>query len=123
MVKAYFDFDAEKNAFEMRVQGHADFAELGKDPVCAGASVLAFTAAQVIDLIDRNQLLEESTIRISEGNVRLECRPTEKSFCRVQTVFLFAQIGMQSLRQDIERLAAQHKISAETARRRLGNDK
>ena len=71
MVKAYFDFDAEKNAFEMRVQGHADFAELGKDPVCAGASVLAFTAAQVIDIIDRNQLLEESVIRISGGNVRL----------------------------------------------------
>lgn len=34
-----------------------------------------------------------------------------------------ASFGMQSLRQDIERLAAQHKISAETARRRLGNDK
>ena len=34
-----------------------------------------------------------------------------------------ASFGMQSLRQDIERLAAQHKISAETACRRLGNDK
>lgn len=97
MVKAYFDFDTERNAFEMRVQGHADFAELGKDPVCAGASVLAFTAAQVIDLIDRNQLLEEPVIRISGGNVRLVCRPNEKSFCRAQTVFLFAQIGMQLL--------------------------
>ncbi len=97
MVKAYFNFDTERNAFEMRVQGHADFAELGKDPVCAGASVLAFTAAQVVDLIDREQLLEEPVIRISGGNVRLECRPNGASFCRVQTIFLFTQIGMQLL--------------------------
>lgn len=34
-----------------------------------------------------------------------------------------ASFGMQTMRQDIERLAAQNKISAETARRRLGNAK
>ena len=34
-----------------------------------------------------------------------------------------ASFGMQTMRQDIERLAAKNKISAETARRRLGNDR
>lgn len=34
-----------------------------------------------------------------------------------------ASFGMQTLRQDIERLAAQNKLSAETARRRIGKAK
>jgi twitching motility protein PilT len=34
-----------------------------------------------------------------------------------------ASFGMQTLRQDIERLAAQNKLNAETARRRIGKAK
>ena len=98
MVKAIFTFDTMQGIIEMRVQGHADFDELGKDPVCAGASVLAFTAAQCIDCIDQKHGFEEKpVIHIAGGNVRVQCRPRDGFFAETMMVFNVISVGMQLL--------------------------
>ena len=45
MIEVRFEEDREKGVLSMELRGHAGFAELGRDPVCAGASVLAMTLA------------------------------------------------------------------------------
>jgi len=93
MVKAWFD--NKDGTLEMRVQGHAGFAEIGKDPVCAGASVLAMAAAQCIDWMGGHDCMEEPPkIHVAGGNVRVTCRPKEDYFPQVFTVMEVAQVGM-----------------------------
>ena len=41
-------FEQSGDALIMDMKGHASFAEMGKDPVCAGASILAMTVAQCV---------------------------------------------------------------------------
>ena len=85
-------------SYEMRVVGHAGFAEAGSDPVCAGASVLAFTAAQCIDSM-RGKLQKKPTIRISGGNVRVIAKPKPEYAVYVKQVFLVAQVGYALLQE------------------------
>ena len=97
MVKAVFTQPTDES-FEMRVIGHAGFAEAGRDPVCAGASVLAFTAAQCIDTM-REQLQKKPVIRISGGNVRVIAKPKPEYRANVKQVFLIAQVGYALLQE------------------------
>jgi len=98
MVKASFNYDREAGTMEMRMQGHADFAKLGKDPVCAGASVVGITLAQCVDMLNEIGAMEEKpTIRISGGNVRVQCMPRPEHLGTVTAVFWEAQVGMRLL--------------------------
>ena len=85
------------NAIEMRVNGHADFAKLGSDPVCAGASVLALTVAQCIDLMARSEALEDVKIRIGSGNTRVVAKPKPEAIKEAMDFFHVAAIGFQLL--------------------------
>lgn len=88
-------FQEENGALEMRVQGHASFAKAGMDPVCAGASVLALTVAQCVDSIaEHGGTKEKPTIRVSGGNVRVRCEPTEECMGQLLIVYQTAQVGM-----------------------------
>ena len=49
MITASFEQSREKCILSMELRGHAGFAELGKDPVCAGASGLTLTAEASFD--------------------------------------------------------------------------
>ena len=94
MVKAIFTCDQELGILEMRVQGHADFAEMGKDPVCAGASVLAMAAAQTVDIMNGERKLKDGTvIHVAGGNVRVQCAPKEEYFGEALLVLYVAQVG------------------------------
>ena len=53
-------FLRQDEAIEMRVNGHAEFEELGKDPVCAGASILALTVAQCVDMMAEAKISYET---------------------------------------------------------------
>ncbi len=59
MITASFEQSREKGILSMELRGHAGFAELGKDPVCAGASVLAMTAAQCVRSMEQAGRLQK----------------------------------------------------------------
>lgn len=83
--------------YEMRVQGHTGFAEIGKDPVCAGASLLAMTVAQCVDLVPRDRLRKKPHITIGGGNVRVVASPKPDAANEIAHIMYVAQVGYQLL--------------------------
>ena len=100
MVRAIFDVNPEIGRLEMRFHGHAGFAEMGKDPVCAGASVLAMAAAQCIELMGQaGRLRMEPRVTVSGGNVRVVCNPKPERFDEAALIFSVAHVGMAMLEE------------------------
>jgi len=91
MTKAYF---RDGETVEMRVIGHANFAEQGSDPVCAGASVLAMTAAQsIVCMGEDGKLEEEPLVHVAGGNVRFRATPKPEFLAEARHVLYVAEIG------------------------------
>ena len=57
------------DGFRMEVEGHALFDEHGKDIVCAGASILAFTLAEQMKRYEDNGIAKLS---IDKGVMRVD---------------------------------------------------
>lgn len=98
MIKARFEQDREKGAFVMEFIGHAGFGELGRDPVCAGASVLAMTAAQCVKIMEEaGRLRKKAHIRIQNGRVLVAASPKEEARGETEQLFWVAETGMRLL--------------------------
>ena len=61
MIQIYIKYD---NAFDIQIQGHAGYAEKGKDIICAAVSALYQTLAQTIQT---RQYGELKHIRSNDG--------------------------------------------------------
>ena len=82
----------------MEVRGHAGFAELGKDPVCAGASVLAMTAAQCVKAMEQaGRLQKKAHIVIRSGRVLVTAKPREEFWNEAKHLFWVGETGMRLL--------------------------
>ncbi len=98
MVKVRFERDREKGVFAMELMGHAGFGELGKDPVCAGASVLAMTAAQCVKSMEEaGRLRKRARIRIRNGRVLIVASPREDAAAETEQLFWVAETGLRLL--------------------------
>ena len=85
MIRAIFSYDKEKREASMKVCGHAGQAKHGEDIVCASASILAYTLAQVIKAMEHNgDLAEPTTIDMESGDAVI--------VCRAKDLFLFAEV-------------------------------
>ena len=82
----------------MELRGHAGFAALGKDPVCAGASVLAMTAAQCVKSMEEaGRLQKKAHILIRSGRVLVTAKPREEAFDEARLLFWAAETGLKLL--------------------------
>lgn len=100
MVTAEFKYIPEKGTLSMNVKGHASFADLGKDPVCAGASVLAMTVAQcAVDLGERGMLQKKPNVTVRNGRVTVIIKPKTEYLYLAFALFGFGQRGMQLLEE------------------------
>lgn len=91
-------FECGRDFIAMRVNGHAGFAELGKDPVCAGASTLAMTVAQCIAIMgDEGKLQKKPNIVIRDGRVSVAAKPKPECFDEALHIFYMGEVGMQIL--------------------------
>ena len=98
MIEARVEQDREKGTFIMELIGHAGFGELGKDPVCAGASVLAMTAAQCVKTMEEaGRLRKKAHIRIRNGSVLVVAWPKEESRGNTEQLFWVTETGMRLL--------------------------
>ena len=76
------------------------FAEIGKDPVCAGASVLAMAAAQCIDWMGGHDCMEEPPkIHVAGGNVRVVIKPKPENFNDALLIIGTVAVGYQLLQE------------------------
>lgn len=100
MTTARFQLEMESGSLIMDVRGHAGFAELGKDPVCAGASVLAMTVAQcVYEMGRRGKLKKKPNVKIRNGRVTVVAKPEPEYFHEALHLFWIGQVGMQLLEE------------------------
>lgn len=98
MVSASIKILRDEGAIELRCQGHASFAELGKDPVCAGASVLAVTAAQCAEtMYTAGRLQKKPVVNVRGGNVRVVIKPKPDRFTEAMLIIGTLAVGYQLL--------------------------
>lgn len=100
MTTAKFSLLMAEGAIVMDIRGHAGWAELGKDPVCAGASTLAMTVAQCVrDMEDAGKLIKKAHITIGNGRVTVVAKPQPEYFHEALHLFWLGQRGFQILEE------------------------
>jgi len=78
------------------LRGHAQAGPKGKDPVCAAASTLAFTAAAALQEGERFY----PRIVIRPGGMRISCEPAEGSRRACRRLLDTIWIGFELLARD-----------------------
>ena len=92
MLKVTFTETPEK--LSLRVEGHAGYAEQGKDIVCASASILAFTVAQYVKFEDEQGTLKApAEIKLESGDYVVSCEPKEETLKWLWDAYQFAKMG------------------------------
>ena len=88
------------DGLSLSVRGHAGFAEIGKDPVCAGASILAMTVAQcVISMHEAGKLQKKPHLIIRNGRVEVTAKPKPQYEAEARHIFYVGEVGMELLAQ------------------------
>ena len=59
------------------VEGHAHFADKGKDLVCASATILAYTLAAFVDAKEREEKCWCTMCHFNEGEAFVSCKANE----------------------------------------------
>ena len=86
-------FTESGDRLSLRLEGHAGCAEIGKDIVCASASILAYTLATIVGDFGIN-----TTINLESGNTTIECECTDHPLMDVvRDAFNFANVGYSLL--------------------------
>ena len=95
MVEVRIKKDRDKSVLSMEVIGHASFAELGKDPVCAGASALAMTAAQcALSMEEAGRLQKKAHIITRNGRVLVTIKPRPERYDEAAHLFWVVETGL-----------------------------
>lgn len=98
MVYATFHHLADRNAYVASVDGHAGFAEMGKDVVCAGASMYAMGLAQcVMQMHEEGKLEKRPNIVVKNGEVSVVGKPKPEHEAELRDYFHMAQVGLALL--------------------------
>lgn len=95
MITVNISIDRDKRECSLLVKGHAGQAEIGKDIVCASASILACTVAQIVCTAkDNEELADDPTVIVESGDTTISCRAKDDIIFRdlLQT-FYTATIG------------------------------
>lgn len=75
MIKVKYTYDRDKRECSLTVEGHAGSAMRGKDLICASASTLAFTIAQVVKSMHHHgDLAEPPILDLEDGDATIVCR-------------------------------------------------
>lgn len=98
MVTVRLERSEDKKTLVLTMQGHAQAGERGKDLVCASVSCLAYTAAEAVRrLYEANKLRKRPTIRLTEGDAVITCKPSRQFFEEAQTVMNVIIAGCEAI--------------------------
>lgn len=73
------DIRMDKRHFTVSLEGHAGYAPVGADIVCAGASMLAATLARALGGVDGYRYTDDGNM------MQISCAPTAAQLTRVLT--------------------------------------
>ena len=95
MLKVTLLTEGEK--LSLRLEGHAGYAEHGKDIVCASATILVGTVAQYAKLANEHgDFTIPPEIVLNSGDAFVCCEATEE----VKKMFAFAELGYRLLQHN-----------------------
>lgn len=92
MIKVTFEENEKEGSITLKVKGHSGHSEAGKDIVCAGASILAYTVVQAMVLC-ADDFWKEPYVRMEEGDAEITVYPKEARYGEVYHTFYVAEIG------------------------------
>ena len=96
MIEVTFTESGEK--LSLRLKGHAGYAEIGKDIVCASATILAYTVAQfVTEAEHKGDLLSPPEVKLESGDTIISCEPNDEAFYAIRNAYLYTVLGYQIL--------------------------
>ena len=89
----------EGNKLSLRLKGHAGYAEIGKDIVCASASILVYTTASLIlEMNADGRLTKSPVVKLSEGDALIEAECKDKEALKeAMQIMHFAKAGYSLL--------------------------
>lgn len=88
----------DKKNLTLKVDGHSNYAEAGKDIVCASASILAYTVAQyAMYMFEKHQLKCMPTLNLVEGDTEITITPKSQHYVDGVHAYFLASIGYSLL--------------------------
>jgi len=102
MIQVIIERDDHDRIEAFQMSGHADFAEHGKDLVCAGASAVAFGAVNAIFSLTE---VEPHVEQGAEGGflrIELPKEMSEADAVRTQTLLEGMVVSLQTIERDYE---------------------
>ena len=99
MIKVSFIKNDDTKYLTMDIKGHAGQADIGKDIICASASILAYTVAQIVTTMkEEGRLMRRPTIKLKAGNCTISCSAkTDEDYAELMHTFFVAQVGCSLL--------------------------
>ena len=84
-------FTESEKKLSLRLEGHAGYAEHGKDIVCASATILAYTLASIIDTFDDDV---EAFVNLSSGDTTIGCKcKNDIIYSKIADAFRYTKMG------------------------------
>jgi uncharacterized protein YsxB (DUF464 family) len=65
----------QRDAFRISIEGHARSGEFGKDLICASATILTHTMADVVSSMESAGYCSSSNAHIESGKADIACTP------------------------------------------------
>ena len=83
----------------LTIEGHAGQADIGHDIVCASASILAYTVAQIVKTMEHHgDLSGKPVVTLENGNATIICRcKNDDIYAEAAHTFFVAQTGYRLL--------------------------
>lgn len=98
MIKVKIHTTPNNSSLSLSIRGHAGAAEVGQDLVCASASILAYTLAQLIkDYANKDMLKGKAKILMRKGSSTITCIPKEEYWETIAYTFYVIQTGLNLL--------------------------
>ena len=94
------EMSQKSGVYTLKTQGHAEYAEPGKDIVCAAVSILVFT---LIESIDERDLSERSVIEQESGKVLVSVKPKQSTEVKIRAVFEVIKNGFLLLEKNYKK--------------------
>ena len=89
--------NANRRYLRLNVEGHAGQAEIGQDIVCASASILAYTVAQIVKDVEAHDSMAfvvKPKIKLDSGSATITCRcNTDVAYFEVFNALSVARVG------------------------------
>ena len=102
MITANISIDIDKRECSLLVKGHAGQAEIGNDIVCASASILTYTLAQIVLFADEDgELAETPTVDLKSGDATISFRSkNDEIFANMLPTIFTISVGYRLLAQE-----------------------